>query len=731
MKRIFSTAICTLLVLYASAQAVITNRSVTPPLISINPTDFLGVQVYSLISTADTFPFSPGFRFAGGADGGGIRKNTNGTYTMVTNHEELYSISRVTLDSTFKPVSGEYLLNSDAGMWRLCSGTLAVPEVHGFGPTFITGAESGYEDFAHAVPLYSPPITDPVTSTNTTLARGIGHWRIENAVPLPLATFNKTVVLIGDDDGGPNGGQLGMYIADAVGDLNNGRLYAMRRTDLNQRELDVLPGVPVPVEFVEIPGYMNMSGWQIDQYCGDSLHTIEIQRIEDVDYRKGNAQAAREIYFAATGLANADTADRTLYGRLYRLQLDSANPMSGLLTCVLDGDGKNLVNPGKFLFNPDNVCATEDYVYVQEDPGGWWTPSYAPYLHDAAVHQYDIQNGDCKILCIMDHHRHSPDSMTYNTNGNATVYAMSGLGSWEYGAMLDISAETGIENTFTLNLQTHTWYDTRFHNLDGGTLNTWYNQGSMIVMLTNVPRIKPQPPAVPMVFVCQGESATLTATGGSTFWQTNGTTYNWYTTASGGTPFFTGAVYTTPPLTASAVYFVETVVSGFTSIRTAAVVGVSAAPPVPTISVFGNTLVSSAATGNQWYRNNLVIPNATAQAYTITQSGFYAVENTQFGCTVISNDTLVLLSDVDEMTSNGNWMLYPNPGDGYFNLQQLTGSSEPNDIQITDMLGNTIAAFRSNTLPKQAIDLRNQQPGMYFIHIRNGESHLVLKAIKQ
>ncbi len=729
MKRIFFTGISALLVSYTYAQAVITNRSVTPPLVTINPTDFLGVQAFSLISTADTFPLSPGFRFAGGADGCGIRKNTNGTYTMVTNHEDLLSVSRVTLDSTFKPISGEYLLNSNAGMWRLCSATLAEPEIHGFGPTYITGAESNLENYAHAVPLYGPVIHDSLTSANTTLAKGLGRWRIENAVPLPLATFNKTVVIIGDDDSGPNGGQLGMYIANSVGDLQNGRLYAMRRTDQNQRELDVLPGVPVPVEFIEIPNYMNKTGSQIDQFCGDSIHTIDLQRVEDLDYRKGNAQAAREVYFAVTGLANADTVNRTLYGRLYRLQLDSANPLSGMLTCVLDGDGKNLLNPGKLLFNPDNVCATEDYVYVQEDPGGWWTPSYAPYLHDAAVHQYDIQTGDCKILCIMDHHRHAPDSMIYNTNGNASVYAMSGLGTWEYGAMLDISEKTGVLNTFTLNLQTHSWYDTRFHNLDGGTLNTWYNQGSMIVMLTNVPRIKPQPPSVPMVFVCQGESATLTATGGSTFWQTNGTTYNWYTTASGGTPFFTGAVYTTPPLTASAVYFVETSVSGFTSIRTAAVVGVSAAPPVPTISVFGNTLVSSAATGNQWYRNNLIIPGATAQAYTITQSGFYAVENTQFGCTVVSNDTLILLSDVEEMTASGDWMIYPNPGDGYFNLQQLNGTNEPCDMQVTDMLGNTIALFRSTT-QKQAIDLRNQQPGMYFIHIRNGESHLVLKALK-
>lgn len=729
MKQLLITVIGLLSGSFINGQVVITSHSVTPPLVTVNPVDFSFVNRYSLISTADTFVQSPGFRFGGGADGGGIRKNTDGTFTMVTNHEDLLSVSRVTLDSTFTPVRGEYLLNSDAGMWRLCSGTLAVPEVHGFGPTYITGAESSMEDFAHAIPLYSPPITDPITSTNTTLAKGLGRWRIENAVPLPLATYNETVVLIGDDDGGTNGGQLAMYIANAVGDLNNGRLYAMRRTDQNQRERDVLPGVPVPVEFIEIPGYMNKTGWQIDQFCGDSIHTIELQRVEDLDYRKGNAQAAREIYFAVTGLANADSVDRTLFGRVYRLQLDSANPLAGMLTCVLDGDGKNALNPGRLLYNPDNICVTEDYVYVQEDPSGWWTPSYASYLHDAMVHQYDIQSGDCKVLCTMDHHRHDADSMVYNCNANATNYIMSGQGSWEYGAMLDVSEQTGIENTFTLNLQTHSWHDPRFYALDGGTLNNWYNQGSMIVMLTNVPRIKPQPPLVPMVYICEGESAVIQASGGSTFWQTNGTTYNWYTTASGGTPFHTGSTYTTPPLTASAVYFVETVVSGFTSVRSAAVVGVSAAPAPPTITIIGNTLISSASTGNQWYRNNLVIPGATAQAYTITQSGYYAVENSQLGCTVISADTLVLWSALEEMTVEGNWSLYPNPGDGNFTLQQLQPENGPSEITVTDMPGKTILSMQTNAT-KASVDLHAQPPGMYFIHIRNGETLLVLKAIK-
>jgi gliding motility-associated-like protein len=54
--------------------------------------------------------------------------------------------------------------------------------------------------------------------------------------------------------------------------------------------------------------------------------------------------------------------------------------------------------------------------------------------------------------------------------------------------------------------------------------------------------------------VCSGNSAVLVATS-----TTPGVTFNWYTAATGGTPIFTGASYTTNPLTANTTYYVEAV----------------------------------------------------------------------------------------------------------------------------------------------------------------------------
>ena len=80
--------------------------------------------------------------------------------------------------------------------------------------------------------------------------------------------------------------------------------------------------------------------------------------------------------------------------------------------------------------------------------------------------------------------------------------------------------------------------------------------------------------------ICSGTSATLTAVA-----QPN-TTFLWYTTATGGTPIYTGASYTTPALTANATYYIAAMRTGCTdqSARTAITVYVNAMPGNPVIT---------------------------------------------------------------------------------------------------------------------------------------------------
>jgi hypothetical protein len=183
---------------------VLKNQSVTPALVKGLPA---GVEVFSLVGSDDKLEQSPNFVFGGSADGAGLLKNADGTFTALVNHEDNFAVSRITFDKTLKPVKGEYVLNSTFGKWRLCSATLTNQAEHG-SVRYLTCGESGEESQTH--------IVDPLSAPNTAIiAEGFGKWSAENAVPLPSATYaGKTVVIIGDDDSDQYGGQLAAYVGN-------------------------------------------------------------------------------------------------------------------------------------------------------------------------------------------------------------------------------------------------------------------------------------------------------------------------------------------------------------------------------------------------------------------------------------------------------------------------------------------------------------------------------------
>jgi len=438
------------------------NHSVTPALVKSLPA---GVTAYSLLSSDDALTGSPQFVFGGSADGAGLTRNADGTFSMLVNHEENFAVSRVTLDATFKPIKGEYIMNSDAGRWRLCSATLATLREHGFGPVYLTVGESGIESMIHAV--------DPAGPANTArLLPALGHWSSENAVPLPKTAYTgKTVILIGDDDSGTNGGQLAMYVS-TTGDLDNGSLYAVARTNGNVRERDMVVGQGYPVEFRQITNQKTLTGAQTDA-ASAAFSAIRFGRIEDIDYRKSGG--GREVYFNVTGQAatgvNADFS-RAVYGRVYRLTLEATDPLKGSLEVILDGDDD--AGPARDFQNPDNILVTSNYVYVQEDANGYGTET-----HDARIYQYNIASKALAVVMELDHRR---TEAQYNVGGPST------LGSWEYGALIDVSSTLRRNDTFLLAVQPHTWRGDRYRAPDGGTRRPSENQASQMLIITGLPR---------------------------------------------------------------------------------------------------------------------------------------------------------------------------------------------------------------------------------------------------
>ena len=452
---------------------VLKDQSVTPSLLKAQA-GFESLKIYSLFSSDDVFPDSPKFVFGGSADGSGLLKNTDGTFAFLVNNEDNFAVSRITLDKTFKPTKGEYLLNSSGGTWRLCGATMATKEEHGFGPVYLTCGESGEESRTPALDPYGSVGSASVSKELS----GFGRLSAENALPLRTSAYKgKTVVVIGDDDSGTYGGQVFMYVSNAVGDLTSGSLYMLKRNDDNQREKDIEVNKSYPVSFVKIDNHTTLTGAQINASV-NTLKAIKFGRVEDLDYRKGGDAADRELYFNVTGQnttgTNAD-GSRTKYGRVYKLNLDAADPLKGTLEVILDGDNRSGI-AGKFQ-NPDNICVTKNYVYVQEDANG-----YGDETHDAYIYQYNIATKALKVVVELDHRRTATDAAKYNVGGT------SKFGDLEYGALIDVSDQLGSPDTFMLSVQPHTWTGDKYLSPDGGTNRPKENQASQILVLKGLAR---------------------------------------------------------------------------------------------------------------------------------------------------------------------------------------------------------------------------------------------------
>ncbi len=456
----------------ATEEVKLENHSVTPALVK-KLTGFDNLEFYSLFSSEDKLPESPTFVFGGSADGAGLVKHPEGGYVMMVNNEDNWSVARITFDKTFKPVKGEYALNSDAGQWRLCSGTMATPEVNGFGPLYLSTGESSSDARTHGI----DPFAKNYIKSQTKELQGLGRWSGENSVPLHKDAFpGKTVIIIGEDADDATGGQVILYVSNSVGDLDYGFQYMLRRVDQNQKETDMIAGTTYDVEFVKIENHKTLLGSQM-QALVDPLKAIKFGRVEDLDFRKGSAANAREVYFNVTGQAasgNNTDRSRTVKGRVYKLTFDANDPLKGKLECILDGDVANGI--AKDFQNPDNICVTQNYVYIQEDSNGYGTET-----HDAYIYQYNIATKELKPVMELDHHRTDALSAKF-------LSASSAKGSWEYGALVDISDVIGVPNTFTLAIQPHSWRTSSFAGADGGNAKKNENQGSQVIVIKNLPR---------------------------------------------------------------------------------------------------------------------------------------------------------------------------------------------------------------------------------------------------
>ena len=444
------------------------NHSTTPAFLA-KKSGFENLEIYSLLSSEDQLSESPNFVYGSMADGMGLMKLSDGTYSLINNIEADYSIARISFDKTFKPVKGEYILNALAtASTAQCSGSLIMPEEHGFGPLYLSGGEWGG---ASKGVFATDPFKNAEDAELATLLPALGQWSTENAVVIGKDAYpSKTVVFIGDDtsDDITPSGQLAMYVGNR-GDLASGKLYGLKVTQAGiDFEMDMQEGVAYPVQFEE---YTERTLNELEQESRDK-GIMGFSRVEDIDYRRGSGIANREIYFTVTGRKKtALTGKGSFYGRIYKVVLDANDPTVATITCVLDGD--KLTGVAKQFHSPDNILVTKNYAYIQEDPNGY--PDTADKTHYSYLYQYNLNTGALKVVLEC-------DQVAASNAGIGTSTSM-----WELTGMIDVSDIIGVEGSFLICTQNHGWNNDAFSDPNAIT-NPGSNGGSQLYLIKGLER---------------------------------------------------------------------------------------------------------------------------------------------------------------------------------------------------------------------------------------------------
>ena len=131
-----------------------------------------------------------------------------------------------------------------------------------------------------------------------------------------------------------------------------------------------------------------------------------------------------------------------------------------------------------------------------------------------------------------------------------------------------------------------------------------------------------------------------------------------------------------------------------------------------------NTLTAIANASYQWVdcnNGNQPIPNAIEQLFVAQNSGSYAVQLTESGCTQTSACIDVVIASV-ENEANANFSVFPNPTN---NMIKINSDRSIQNIYIQDFSGKTVLTIsNSNTA-----DLSSIAPGLYFLAVqfKNGD----------
>lgn len=160
---------------------------------------------------------------------------------------------------------------------------------------------------------------------------------------------------------------------------------------------------------------------------------------------------------------------------------------------------------------------------------------------------------------------------------------------------------------------------------------------------------------------------------------------------------------------------------------------VNPAPALPTIAQNGNTLTSSAITGNQWLQGNAPISGAVNQTYNVVNSGWYAVKVTNSnGCSRTSDSLFVQLTGLNDIEITSVVNVYPNPVMDKLNLtvNPAAGTLNGWTYSVMDATGRVVQ-FNHISNFTNSLDFSQLAVGVYYLHITDSEHRATYRIAKQ
>jgi hypothetical protein len=338
-----------------------------------------------------------------------------------------------------------------------------------------------------------------------------------------------------------------------------------------------------------------------------------------------------------------------------------------------------------------------------------------------SVITYSVSTNDCTATA----------SKTITVNAHLVVAEITGKTAVCLGSATTLSSATpsGVWSSGSTAIAT----------VDQNGLVTGVSKGTSVIAyavttngetisVTKTVTVKEQPsiPGTISLSYCLGEPLSiLSATVAS------GNTATWYRSKTDGTGL---AVVPTPSSSAAGSfdYFVSQTdpETGCEGERAKLTFTIHPIPGIATIkSDDSGNLVSSEATGNQWYMNGLILAGETSQVLKPVESGPYTVVQNQNGCPgPISDVYHFVLTSESNLKIDEHIKIYPNPVQSILKIDFDLIDNKQVDLKIFDATGRLI--FEQKKMENGAgINLSHVVTGIYH-YLVTGEGGKFLQSGK-